>query len=120
MKMQEAASAGSETVVESKCPGAAAMRRLGGKWSLEAIAALRERALRNHELLRALPGISPKVLAQTLRDLESEGLVLRTEYEASVRHVEYSLTELGRSLNAALVDVDRWAQQHGQAAGQEK
>jgi DNA-binding HxlR family transcriptional regulator len=111
MDMRETKSAPAQTMLDGACPSSRALARITGKWSLEAVAALRGGPLRNHQLLRALPGISPKVLAQTLRELESNGLVVRTEFEAAVRHVEYALTELGRSLDTALAAVDRWAAQ---------
>lgn len=113
MDKQDKGSAQAGTVLGSCCPSAPALRSVAGKWSLEAIAALRGGPLRNHELLRALNGISPKVLAQTLRELEAGGLVVRTEYESSVRHVEYALTERAHALSAALAPVDRWALEQG-------
>lgn len=105
------------SVLEGACPSAAALHRVAGKWSLPAIAALRAGPLRNHALMRALPGISPKVLAQTLRELEADGLVTRTEFASAVRHVEYALTDAGQALSAALVPVDRWARERAATGG---
>lgn len=68
--------------------------------------------MRTHALQRSLPGISPKVLSQTLRELERVGLVEREEFDTAARHVEYRLTELGRSLSATLTSLDAWVGEH--------
>jgi len=91
------------------CPSAAALRQVSGRWSLEVVAALRAGPLRNHALLRQLRGVSPKVLAETLRGLVHSGLVVRTEFDAPARHVEYALTAQGLALTAALAALDAWA-----------
>ena len=63
-------------------------------------------------MLRRLDGISQKVLTQTLRDLERHGLLLREDLRTVPPHVRYRLSELGRSLNVALLALDRWAETH--------
>ena len=65
-------------------------------------------------MLRRLDGISQKVLTQTLRDLERHGLLLREDLRTVPPHVRYRLSELGRSLNVALLALDRWAETHHQ------
>ena len=59
-----------------------------------------------------MEGISQKMLTQTLRELERHGLVERIDHQTVPPHVEYRLTELGRSLSEALVVIDRWAERH--------
>lgn len=103
---------GQESVLGAACPATAVLQQLDGKWALPAVAVLRGGALRTHALQRALPGVSAKVLAQTLRDLERLGVLTRTEIEAQVRHVEYELTELGQSLTRVLASLDDWAGIH--------
>lgn len=68
--------------------------------------------MRNAELLRRIGGISQKVLTQTQRSLERNGLILRTEVRTRPRHVEYRLSPLGTSLSRTLTVLDRWAERH--------
>jgi len=95
------------------CPSRLALQLLAGKWSSPLVHALRAGPVRTNELRRRLRGISQKVLSQTLRELEAGGLVVRTARDDSVvPHVEYALTDLGRSLSQALVPVDQWVRSH--------
>jgi DNA-binding HxlR family transcriptional regulator len=74
--------------------------------------ALNERPCRFGELRRNLPGITEKVLASHLRELEADGIVHREEYDEVPPHVEYSLTALGVSLNTALAPLGAWGREH--------
>lgn len=80
------------------------------KWALLIIPLLAERPVRNNEFLRLIDGISQKMLTQTLRELERNGLVERIDHRTIPPHVEYRLTPLGRSLNQVLIPVDNWAE----------
>ncbi|MEV0406230.1 helix-turn-helix domain-containing protein [Actinoallomurus sp. NPDC050550] len=86
----------------------AAMDVIGGKWKVLILWALNERPCRFGELRRNLPGITEKVLASHLRELEEDGIVHREAYDEVPPHVEYSLTALGVSLNAALAPLGAW------------
>ena len=90
----------------------AAMDVVGGKWKVLVLWALDERPHRFGELRRALPGVTEKVLASHLRELEHDGIVLRRDFAEVPPRVEYSLTDLGRSLNAALEPLGRWGREH--------
>lgn len=68
--------------------------------------------MRNGALLRRIGGASQKMLTQTLRDLECNGLVKPRERRTVPPHVEYRLTPLGKSLSAALGGLDRWAERN--------
>lgn len=74
--------------------------------------ALRRGPVRNAELLRMIGGVSQKMLNQTLRILESNGLVRRIDHMEVPPRVEYELTELGRSLAEAIRKLDGWAETH--------
>ncbi len=102
----------SADVFDAACPSRRALELISGKWVPLILPALEAGPLRNGELLRKLDGISQKVMTQTLRDLERHGLVRREDMRTVPPHVQYHLTELGRSLNVALVALDRWAEQH--------
>lgn len=81
-----------------ECPVATAVSLIGGKWKLLIIHNLRERPWRFNELRRDLEGISQKVLTDSLRQMEDDGLVFRHDYGENPPRVEYGLTELGRQM----------------------
>jgi DNA-binding HxlR family transcriptional regulator len=76
------------------------------------VIALGDRRLRFGELRTAVDGISGKVLTDTLRDLERDGLVERYVYAEMPPRVEYELTALGRTLHEPLLALSRWAEEH--------
>ncbi|WP_353950735.1 helix-turn-helix domain-containing protein [Knoellia sp. S7-12] len=89
-----------------------AIDAVGSKWKPTLLWVLSSRTHRFAELRRACGSISEKVLADQLRELERDGLVERTQFEGFPLRVEYSLTERGVSLNAALDAVAIWGEQH--------
>jgi DNA-binding HxlR family transcriptional regulator len=91
------------------CPTRQILDRIAGKWTVLIIVALESRAKRFGELRREVGGISQKMLTQTLRGLERDGLVLRRVKPSSPVSVEYELTQLGRSLVPVLVGLTDWA-----------
>jgi len=88
--------------------------RIGGKWTsmLVKLLASAPDEVRFSELKRGATGISQKMLAQTLRSLERDGLVTRRVEPTVPPRVHYALTSLGRSLETALVVVRTWAEAH--------
>ncbi len=87
----------------------AAMDVVAGKWKSLILWDLQEHGTRRFgELRRGLPGVSEKMLTQQLRELEEDGLVHREIYRQVPPKVEYSLTEEGSSLNAALESLGDW------------
>jgi DNA-binding HxlR family transcriptional regulator len=92
------------------CPSRRVLELIANKWALLVIPLLRGEPQRNNELLRQVGGISQKMLTQTLRDLELNGLVLRDDRQTVPPHVEYRLSALGLSLSKTLIAVDRWAE----------
>ncbi|MFC7381289.1 winged helix-turn-helix transcriptional regulator [Sphaerisporangium rhizosphaerae] len=90
----------------------AAMDVIGGKWKVLILWALNQRPCRFGELRRLLPGVSEKVLASHLRELEADGVVHREAYDEVPPHVEYSLTPLGVSLNEALAPLGAWGREN--------
>nr|WP_245520728.1 MULTISPECIES: helix-turn-helix domain-containing protein [unclassified Mesorhizobium] len=85
---------------------------LASKWVYLVVCALRKGRMRNGALARKLEGITPKMLTQTLRVLERDGLVRREVYPVIPPHVEYELTELGQNLAELLTQIRSWAEQH--------
>jgi DNA-binding HxlR family transcriptional regulator len=90
----------------------AAIDVIGGKWKALILWELHTATHRFGELRRALPGVSEKMLIQQLRELEADGLVHREVYREVPPKVEYSLTPLGHSLNAALLPLGDWGEAH--------
>ena len=80
------------------CPVATAVELVGGKWKLLIIRNLRVRPWRFNELQRNLEGISQKVLTESLRQMNDDGLVYRHDYQQMPPKVDYSLTELGKKM----------------------
>jgi DNA-binding HxlR family transcriptional regulator len=87
--------------------------RVGDKWSVLVIALLGERGHRFNELRRKIDGISQRMLTLTLRQLERDGLVLRTVHPTVPPRVDYALTPLGESVLEPLKGLMSWAAQHG-------
>jgi DNA-binding HxlR family transcriptional regulator len=90
----------------------AAIAVMGGKWKGLILFALQDGPVRFGELRRAVPGISERMLILQLREMEASGLVHREVYHQVPPKVEYSLTEFGRSLNAALAPLGEWGEEH--------
>ena len=94
------------------CPTRLVLDRIGDKWTVLLAGRLSGGAQRFTALRREIPGLSQKVLTQTLRGLERDGLVVRTEHPGTPRRVDYALTELGRTLVSLLVSIREWAEAH--------
>ncbi|PIP01021.1 Uncharacterized HTH-type transcriptional regulator YdeP [uncultured Pleomorphomonas sp.] len=91
------------------CPVRGVLDRIGDKWSTLMVLTLALRPHRFGELKRAIPDISQRMLTQTLRDLQRDGYVARKVFPTTPPAVEYSLTDLGRSLMTPLSALVDWA-----------
>ena len=92
--------------------GPAAPIRIGDKWTAKIIRCLEQAPRRFTELLVPLRGITPKVLTETLRAMERDGLLTRTAYDEIPPRVEYELTPLGRSLLVPMAAGCEWSRRH--------
>jgi DNA-binding HxlR family transcriptional regulator len=88
------------------------LARVGDKWSILIIVLLGDGAKRFNEIKRAVGGISQRMLTLTLRGLERDGLVTRTQFPTIPPRVDYELTPLGHSLWDAVAPLGAWAQAH--------
>ena len=95
-----------------KCPVRDVLDQIGDKWSTLLLLILGERSHRFGELRRAVPDISQRMLTQTLRDLQRDGLISRHVHPTVPPSVEYRLTPLGQSLLEPLSHLIRWANSH--------
>lgn len=99
------------------CPVATMVELIGNKWKLLIIRNLLAQTSRFGELKAGLPGISQKVLTDNLRDLESNGLIIRTVYPEVPPRVEYALSDLGNSLRPLFRSMEEWGSSYKQAIG---
>jgi DNA-binding HxlR family transcriptional regulator len=99
-------------VLSQNCESRQALERIADKWTCLIVYALLEGPRRHGELKRMIEGISQKMLTQTLRSLEADGLVTRTVIDVIPPHVEYGLTPLGQTLSSPLVAICQWAMDH--------
>jgi DNA-binding HxlR family transcriptional regulator len=99
-------------VYDASCPSRTALHRIGDRWTALVVGVLAERPHRFGELRRRIDGVSQKMLTQTLRSLERDGLVSRRVEPTVPVTVEYSLTPLGETLVPVLAAVRDWAEQH--------
>lgn len=88
------------------------LNRVGDKWSVYVVTMLREGPVRFNELRRTIAGISQRMLTLTLRGLERDGLISRTQYPTIPPRVDYELTELGRTLLVPVLALAEWAEVH--------
>lgn len=100
-----------------RCTMEATLDVIGGKWKGVILWHMRERTLRFNELTRLMPRVTPKMLTQQLRDLEADGLVLRTVYPVVPPKVEYTLTDVGRSLLPVLDVMCAWGKEYRERTG---
>lgn len=102
-------------IFDPECPTRQLIDRIGGKWTSMAIKVLGDEfpgEVRFAELKRRMPGVSQKMLTQTLRSLERDSLIRRRVEATSPPRVHYRLTDLGNSLTAPIAALRDWAELH--------
>lgn len=102
-------------VYASACPTRMIFDRLSDKWTLLILNRLREQPVRFNQLLRDIDGISQKMLSQTLKNLERDGLISRQAFPTVPVTVEYSITALGKTLSTTVKVLINWAHDNGDA-----
>jgi len=93
-------------------PIATTLEVIGGKWKSSILCILMSGKKRTHELKRAIPDITQKVLTQQLRQLEADGIIYRTVYQEVPPKVEYTLSEYGKSLMQIMDNLFEWGKDH--------
>lgn len=94
------------------CPVATTVQLIGGKWKLLIMRNLLNRPWRFNELQRSLEGISQKVLTDSLRSMESDGIIIRKVFPEVPPRVEYSLSELGESMRPIISAMEAWGKEY--------
>lgn len=97
------------------CPTRLVLDRLADKWVVLILGRLALRPMRFNQLRRDIQGVSQKVLSQSLKKLERDGLLHRRAFPTVPVTVEYSITPLGETLAARIAEIARWAEQHIEA-----
>jgi DNA-binding HxlR family transcriptional regulator len=95
---------------QKNCPTRLVLDRIADKWSVLILVKLRSGPIRFNTLRREIEGISQKVLSQTLKELERDGLVHRKVFPTVPVTVEYSITPLGNTLSSAVKSITDWAE----------
>ena len=88
------------------------LARVGDKWTILLLMVLGDRRMRFTQLHRAINGISQRMLTVTLRNLEHDGILIRTVYPTIPPRVEYELSDRGRSLKVALAPIGNWVREN--------
>lgn len=91
------------------CPFQEAMDMMSGKWTMTIVNTLMSGKMRFKELARAIPGINTRMLVKDLKQLEKNGVLIRTAYATVPPTVEYSLSSKGHSLKSVVLAVQDWA-----------
>jgi len=94
------------------CPSRTSLARIANKWTAMIVIVLGRGTTRFRDLRTQVEGISAKVLTETLRDLERDGLIARRVFAEVPPRVEYELTDLGRTLHGPLAALGQWAEAH--------
>jgi DNA-binding HxlR family transcriptional regulator len=97
-------------IYNERCPTRIVLDRIADKWTVLIVGALEAKTKRFGELRREIGGVSQKMLTQTLRGLERDGIVNRKVYATVPPKVEYSLTELGQTLIGILHAIGEWSE----------
>lgn len=90
------------------CPVTATLQLIGGRWKTIILYSLTAGTKRFGEIAVRIPDISRKVLTEQLKELEADGLILREQYKEIPPRVEYSLTDLGKSLSSVINELEKW------------
>jgi DNA-binding HxlR family transcriptional regulator len=99
-------------VFDEACPLREVLDRVGGKWSIQILVAAVRQPVRFTALERSIEGVSRRMLTLTLRNLERDGLLVRTVYPTVPPKVEYSATPMAKELHESLLGLTEWADQH--------
>ena len=98
------------------CPVATTVQLIGSKWKLLIMRNLLQRPWRFNELQRDLAGISQKVLTDSLRSMEADGIIIRTVYPEVPPRVEYALSPLGESMRPIIKSMESWGLEYQRMA----
>ena len=97
---------------KTQCPVTATLQLIGGRWKAIILYSLSAQTRRFGEIAVRIPDISRKVLTEQLKELEADGLILREQYKEIPPRVEYSLSDLGKSLSTVIRELEIWGKEN--------
>jgi DNA-binding HxlR family transcriptional regulator len=97
---------------ETQCPVTATLQLIGGRWKTIILYSLTAGTRRFGEIAVRIPDISRKVLTEQLKELETDGLISREQFKEIPPRVEYSLTDLGKSLSSVIQELEKWGMEN--------
>jgi DNA-binding HxlR family transcriptional regulator len=103
-------------IISTECPVTFTLLKMGGRWKPLVINRLLSEDRRYGDLKKSIPGISEKMLTQSLKELETDGLIERHAHSGARLHVSYTLTEKGRDLHPILISMVDWATKYNKFA----
>ncbi|MCD9025727.1 winged helix-turn-helix transcriptional regulator [Cohnella silvisoli] len=106
--------------IDNSCPVEATLSVIGGKWKVIILWRLVNGTKRFNELQHSMPQITRKMLTQQLRELENDGLIIRTVYPQVPPKVEYSLSDYGKSFNSVMESMAHWGFTHMERSRQDQ
>jgi len=101
-----------KTITETMCPVTATLNLIGGKWKTLILYSLTNGTRRFGEIAVRIPDISRKVLTEQLKELEADGLIHRQQFNEIPPRVEYSLSDLGKSLSSVIRELEIWGNEN--------
>jgi len=104
---------------DSGCPVVTTIDMIGGKYKALILWHLLDKTLRFGELHKLIPQATPKMLTQQLRELEEDNLIIRTVYPVVPPKVEYTLSDLGKSIRPVLIAIFHWGSEYMEKSGEE-
>ena len=99
-------------ITETMCPVTATLNLIGGKWKTLILYSLTNGTRRFGEIAVRIPDISRKVLTEQLKELEADGLIHRQQFNEIPPRVEYSLSDLGKSLSSVIRELEIWGNEN--------
>lgn len=103
---------------KTQCPVTATLQLIGGRWKTIILYCLTSGTKRFGEIAVRIPDISRKVLTEQLKELEADGLIGRVQFREIPPRVEYSLTDLGKSLSGVIHELELWGKENALAKGE--
>lgn len=97
---------------KTQCPVTATLQLIGGRWKTIILYCLTTGTKRFGEIAVRIPDISRKVLTDQLKELKDDGLILRVQFNEIPPRVEYSLTDLGKSLTPVIKELEKWGKEN--------
>lgn len=112
MKKENSTNSINQKVINATCGTAVTLALISGRWKLNILWQLLDGRIRYGDIKKRIPNISERMLALQLKDLENDGLIIRTVYAEVPPRVEYELSKLGYTMEPMLKSIDQWGEKY--------